>query len=51
MIKRTLDIFYLAQLGGYGYYHQADLEDGGDYFANHFDDYYAKSGELLTEDV
>lgn len=50
IMKRTLDMFYLAQLG-YGYYHQADVEDGRAYFIDAFDDYCTDFGELLTQDV
>lgn len=40
----------MAQLG-YGYYNSADIEDGRTYFVNHFDDYYADFGDLLTQDA
>lgn len=43
-------MFYVAQLA-YGCFHQADLEDGRDYFSDQFEDYYADFGGLITEDV
>lgn len=48
--KRTLDIFYLAQLG-YGSFYESDIEDGRSYLSNDFDDYNKDYGEHITKEV